>query len=293
MTARKAEPFDTNTGAAEKALAAVAAQVAAIPTGELISVQAAISAVMRDLPAIGKTEEAKGVPYKFRGIEAMTVALQPLMARHGLVIVPQAQTIVIDPSPGQKEAWQDVMVKFDWLIMGPDGSHVTASTYGIGRDHTDKGSNKGQTQAYKYLIMHLFCVSDPKDDGDSSDYTSSARDEDADRRAVEDQDAVDETRVLLGRLGTLGAARPDEAAVVKEWAHGQGKELRSSSLAGDDDWRAEVISMLDELDEERADVPADGVVDVSLVDEVTHPSHVAASDASPLEAIDVEETEWA
>ena len=42
---------------------------------------------------------------------------------------------------------------------------------GIGRDHTDKGANKAQTQAFKYLLMHLFCVSDPKDDGDSHDYT--------------------------------------------------------------------------------------------------------------------------
>ena len=290
MTARKAEPFDTNTGAAEKALAAVAAQVAAIPTGELISVQAAISAVMRDLPAIGKTEEAKGVPYKFRGIEAMTVALQPLMARHGLVIVPQAQTIVIDPSPGQKEAWQDVMVKFDWLIMGPDGSHVTASTYGIGRDHTDKGSNKGQTQAYKYLIMHLFCVSDPKDDGDSSDFTGSENDVPPPREPTEAEREVDELGVRLAAL----KARPDEAAVVKEWAKAMDRSLSPGSLLADDVWRGEVISMLDELDEERADVPADlpadGVVDVSLPAE-GHASQQDPHDTSHLEAIDVEETE--
>jgi hypothetical protein len=140
-----------------------------------LSVQAAISKVMQDMPAIGKDSKAPASMggYPFRGVEAITQAAQPLMARVGLVIIPQAQTAVINSAPGQKEAWQDVMVKFEWLVVGPDGSSFTASTYGIGRDHTDKGATKAHTQAYKYLLLTLLCISDAVSDGDGHDYSHS------------------------------------------------------------------------------------------------------------------------
>jgi len=217
-----------------------------------LNVGQAIAAVMGRLGPIGKTESANGVPYKFRGIEAMTAALQPIMADVGLVIVPQAETVVIDPSPGQKEAWQDVMVKFQWLIIGPDGSSVTASTYGIGRDHTDKGTNKAQTQAFKYLVMHLFCVSDPKDDGDAHDYTDAAYEP-----APAAKDAAVEATfgALAGLKGT------DDAAKVKAWAAEKGGTLTEKALADDPAWRAEVDDKLAALAAARAqDNAAEGPV---------------------------------
>ena len=195
----------------------------------------AISVVMRRMPAIGKDSTAPGNMggYKFRGIEAITQILQPLLGEVGLVIVPQASSIVIDPAPGQKEAWQDVLVKFDWLIVGPDGSSLSASTYGIGRDHTDKGANKAQTQAYKYLLMHLFCISDAKDDTDGHDYSGSSRDEahphDGRVRAV---------------IEAMKALTDDGKAELKAWA--DGRKLSGAALLANEsflghleDWLAE------------------------------------------------------
>lgn len=213
-----------------------------------LSVGQAIAAVMGQLPAIGKTESASGVPYKFRGIEAMTVALQPLMAGVGLVIVPVAREATISHSPGSKEAWQDVMIKFDWLIIGPDGSTITASTYGIGRDHTDKGANKAQTQAYKYLILHLFCVSDPKDDGDQHDYTNSY-DDPAPAPAARRRPEVDAT---LAALAALSDADKD---LVREWAVECGTALTAKQIAEDDDWRLIIDAKLERMRNGEPDPP--------------------------------------
>ena len=132
---------------------------------EPVSVQAALSAVMAELPGFGK-DQTSPQGYKYRGIESMTKALQPLLARHGVVIAPRSTITDVRPSPGMGDKWHDVYLAVDWLIVGPDGSTIEARTVGIGRDNSDKGANKAQTQAYKYLLMELLCVGDSDDDGD-------------------------------------------------------------------------------------------------------------------------------
>ena len=74
-------------------------------TPEPISVHEAIALVMRRMPAIGKDSTAPGNMggYKFRGIEAITSTLQPILGSVGLVIVPQAQSIVSEGRSGVDE----------------------------------------------------------------------------------------------------------------------------------------------------------------------------------------------
>lgn len=136
-----------------------------------MTVHAAVAAVMAELPAIGKGNKSPE-GYTYRGIEAITKHLQPLLAKHGVVIVPKAKVLDTVPSPAMKDGWQDVTMRVQWRIYGPDGSYFEAVTHGIGRDRSDKGSNKAQTQAYKYLLLHLFCIADAKDDPDSHKYES-------------------------------------------------------------------------------------------------------------------------
>ena len=133
------------------------------------SVQAAVAAVIADMPNIGKGDKSPE-GYQYRGIEAVTKHVQPLFAKHGVVIAPRATITDVRPSPAMKDGWQDVYMQVEWTITGPDGSTITAQTTGIGRDRADKGANKAQTQAFKYLLLHLLCIADGKDDADSHSY---------------------------------------------------------------------------------------------------------------------------
>lgn len=133
------------------------------------SVQDALAAVMRDLPGIGKGDTAPE-GYSYRGIEAVAKQVQPLFARHGVVVAPRARITDVRPSPAMKDGWTDVFMEVEWTITGPDGSQMVAQTTGIGRDRSDKGANKAQTQAFKYLLLHLLCIADTKDDTDGQSY---------------------------------------------------------------------------------------------------------------------------
>lgn len=133
------------------------------------SVTAALASVMAMLPAIGKDNKSPQ-GYSYRGIEAITKQLQPLLAAHGVVISPRSTITDVRPSPAMKEGWQDVYMTVEWTITGPDASTLIAQTTGVGRDNSDKGANKAQTQAYKYLLLHLLCIADAKDDADGQTY---------------------------------------------------------------------------------------------------------------------------
>lgn len=199
----------------------------------------AIAAVMSELDPIGKTDRAPANMggYSYRGIELITGKLQPLLAKHGLVIVPQVTSYEVVPSPGQKEAWQDVYLTVRWLVYGPDGSHVEAVTQGVGRDHTDKGANKAQTQAFKYLLMALFCIADAKDDSDGHDLSGSERREEI---AAPDADTLAATALFADLTRLKGTPAAD---AVKQFAELEGRGLREVDLR-DPDWRRQVSAVL-------------------------------------------------
>lgn len=132
-----------------------------------LTVAEAIAAVIRDLPGIGKDETNDALGWKFRGIEQMTGALQPLLGKHGLVLIPRIlSTEAVEVQVGMKVQfeWRILMV---WNAIGPDGSSLEIGpTLGVARNPGDKGANAAMTAAYKYALLQTFCVGDRGDDGD-------------------------------------------------------------------------------------------------------------------------------
>jgi hypothetical protein len=177
-----------------------------------LSVTQALAVVMGKLPGVKKGDRSPE-GYQYRGIESITKELQPLLSEHGIVFVPRATIVQTVPSPAMKDGWQDVYLRVEWTIFGPDGSHIVAVTNGIGRDRSDKGANKAQTQAFKYLLLHLLCVADTADDSDGVTY-------DADRSGLPTRD-INEENIDAGMAAALTDALasihdPTERAHVKQ-----------------------------------------------------------------------------
>lgn len=134
----------------------------------------ALARVARDLPGIGK--DSRAAPdqggYAYRGIEAITQAVQPLLAREGIVFVPAVQLWVRDEVlvGRDKKVWHDDRMQIVYTVYGPAGADdkiEVGPIPAIGRDGTDKGANKCMTQAFKYALLQVLCVADSKDDGDN------------------------------------------------------------------------------------------------------------------------------
>lgn len=233
MTTRKP------TEPSEAAVAAVRATVA-VPeqdssAAERLSVQAALAAIIGELPGIGKDEQmgTGQYGYKYRGIETITRNVQPLLSKYGVVIIPQSNIHSIVPAFESKNSgWQDTILHVNWTIIGPDGSSLEASTIGIGRDNSDKGANKAQSQAFKYLLLQLLCISDADDDTDGHENRSMQG------RETDPIDALFER--VVATKGT-----PMEQA-LKDLAEFNDKKLSANALREDTDWAEMVAALLNE-----------------------------------------------
>lgn len=171
------------------------------------AVVAALAKVAAEMPAIGKGRKSPE-GYAYRGIEDITEAAGRLLSKHGVVIVPVLDTVEVVPTPAGKDGWTDVRSTYRWTIYGPDGSHIEARTAGIGRDRSDKGANKAQTQAYKYLLLALLNISEGEADDAEAHDTRPSIDHTAQAR-------VDAIIRRLGDVTVSGVVKQRVSAITK------------------------------------------------------------------------------
>lgn len=126
------------------------------------SVYARIAAVSAEIAKTGiskdRTNETQR--YKFRGIDDVYNALAPLMAKHGLVVIPRILTRSVVERTTQKGGvlfYVTVEAEFDF-VSAADGSKATARSFGEAMDSADKATNKAMSAAYKYTAFQTFCI---------------------------------------------------------------------------------------------------------------------------------------
>jgi hypothetical protein len=121
-----------------------------------------IAAVSAELAAVGikKNHKNQSQNFTFRGIDDVYNTLAPLMARHGLVILPRVTSRTCDERAGRNGGslfFTTVEVQFDF-VSSHDGSKHTVVTYGEAMDSGDKSTNKAMSAAYKYACFQAFCI---------------------------------------------------------------------------------------------------------------------------------------
>ena len=141
----------------------------AAPTGKIYDL---IGKVMAEVGAIGKDSEAKNFSgkkmYNFRGIDAVYNALNPVMAKYGLFVVPE----VLEQTREERASTSGgtliySILKIRFTMYAPDGSHVSSVLIGEAMDSGDKASNKAMSIALKYFCFQIFMIPTEQDDPDA------------------------------------------------------------------------------------------------------------------------------
>ena len=118
-----------------------------------------MGAIMRDMVAIGKDSINAQQGFKYRSIDSVYNALQPLLAKHGVFTAPEVMEKSRDErtnSKGTVLAFTCLRIKYTFYA--PDGSSVSCVVEGEGMDSGDKSSNKAMAVAHKYALLQTFCV---------------------------------------------------------------------------------------------------------------------------------------
>lgn len=132
-----------------------------------------IAAVTAELSRIGISKDSKNTSqgYAFRGIDQVYGALSPLLAKHGLCILPRVrdrEVIERVNKHGTALFYVTLTVEFDF-VAAEDASKHTIVTIGEAMDSGDKASNKAMSAAYKYAAIQTFCIPTEGDnDADST-----------------------------------------------------------------------------------------------------------------------------
>ena len=140
-----------------------------------MKVYQAINAIQADLAKTGISKDrvnSQGSGYKFRGIDDVYNAISPLLAKHGLCILPRMLTRECTDRMSAKGGnlfYVVVEAEFDF-VSAEDGSKHTVKTFGEAMDSGDKATNKAMSAAYKYAAFQAFAIP-TEGDNDADAYT--------------------------------------------------------------------------------------------------------------------------
>lgn len=124
-----------------------------------MNIYESIAAIMQDVPAIGKEKKNKEQGFMYRGIDDVMNALQPLLSRHKVFVVPEVLEQVREErvaKSGRNLLYS--LLKIKYTFYAEDGTSVSAVVIGEGMDSADKASNKAMAVGLKYALFQIFCI---------------------------------------------------------------------------------------------------------------------------------------
>lgn len=124
-----------------------------------MNIYESITKIMEEVPAIGKDKVNKQQGFKFRGIDDVMNALQPLLAKYKVFIAPEILEQIREErttKTGGNLIYSICKIKYKFYA--EDGSSIEAVTIGEGMDSGDKATNKAMAIAMKYALFQVFCI---------------------------------------------------------------------------------------------------------------------------------------
>jgi len=133
----------------------------------------ALIAAKKQIPEMGKTTTAPGLPYKYRSYEYMVAKIEPILEEHGIFIF--AHTV--SSEEGLDGKMRTVTIAVDYtLVHAETGQSFTNRFYGKGMDSSDKAMTKAYTYARKVMLLQVFGIADEDPDGEKPEPGESAVD---------------------------------------------------------------------------------------------------------------------
>ena len=118
-----------------------------------------IGKAMTKIGAIGKDSVNEQQKFRYRGIDAVYNALNPVMSELGIFICPE----ILEQRREERTTRNGSVLTYTILtikytVYAPDGSNVSLTVVGEGMDSGDKSANKAMSVAMKYAMFQLFCI---------------------------------------------------------------------------------------------------------------------------------------
>jgi hypothetical protein len=129
-----------------------------------------LSAVMRDVRALGKRERNEQQGFSFRGVDSVMNAVGPALRDHGLVVSSIVHEIRVDSFNTTKGTVMNrAILKAEYRFTAPDETYVSAMAWGEASDTLDKSVSKAMSVAYRTAILQALCLPTHEVDPDAAE----------------------------------------------------------------------------------------------------------------------------
>jgi hypothetical protein len=115
--------------------------------------------IIGEVAPIAKARKNQQQGYSFRGVDDVYSALNLLLAKYGVCIIPEVierEHEAFDSKSGGKLFRTRLLVRFH--LTASDESELCAVVPGEGMDSGDKSMPKALSVAYKYMAFQVFCI---------------------------------------------------------------------------------------------------------------------------------------
>jgi len=118
-----------------------------------------ITKIMGELGSVGKTSKNQSQGFMYRGIDAVMNALNPLLAKYKVFIVPEVLDFTREERTSARGgAMISTVATIKYTFYAEDGSSISAVVVGEGLDAGDKSFNKALSIGLKYCFFQVFCI---------------------------------------------------------------------------------------------------------------------------------------
>jgi len=127
---------------------------------ELLSIAKALPLIIGAIPPITKNRKNEQQHYNFRGIDDVYAALNLLLAKYGVSILPEVLESKHEAAGTTKSGttmWRHY-IRVRYHLIASDGSTLKADSEGEGMDTGDKATPKAFSTAFKTMAFQVFCI---------------------------------------------------------------------------------------------------------------------------------------
>lgn len=131
---------------------------AAKDTEKPLNIYQLISIISNEAGALAP-EKNGGVPFAFRGVDAVVSHVSPLLRKYGVIVVPEV--IEVGHSYREINATKGVTqteLRTRFTFYAPDGTSVSAITAGLAQDFSDRSAAQAQSVAFRVAILQTFAL---------------------------------------------------------------------------------------------------------------------------------------
>jgi hypothetical protein len=193
-----------------------------------------LSEASREVGAVRKTQQAPGSigGYQFRGVDAVVNAVHPVLARLGVIVLPEVLDVSRDTVPASNgKSMMNVTVRVRFTFHGPAGDGLAVTVVGEAADTGDKASSKAQSVALRVALLQALLLPTDEPDPDASGYERAGsgergmQDASARRQQPRPADEGSQEREVPAHVAALAAdlqaLSPEQAQYVRaNWPQG-------------------------------------------------------------------------